>query len=67
MGFEGSCDGSDITNSRFAYCDKCKEGYINMEGICIKCSREQANCELCNYDEKEEGFNIFRCTFSPNK
>ena len=62
VGCDGSCDGSDFFNSRMVYCDVCKEGYINITGICIKCNQEQPFCELCNYDEKEGKFNIFRCT-----
>ena len=37
VGCQGECDSSDYSNSGFAYCKECKEGYYNLEGLCHEC------------------------------
>ena len=43
-------------------CDKCKEGFYNMQGICFNCTSELENCNKCSY-ENSPGSNkkIYKC------
>ena len=54
VGCKGECDGKDYSNSGFAYCQECKEGYYNLEGLCYKCEVGSPGCILCS-NEKETG------------
>ena len=53
---EGKCDGSNYAQTKFAFCEKegCKEGYYNLNGICIKCSEGTPHCSKCNYEMNED-------------
>ena len=37
IGCEGNCDASKYAKITNIICDNCKEGYYNIEGICIQC------------------------------
>jgi len=52
-GCEGSCDSSKYSITRNVLCDKCKEGYYNIEGICLQCSIGSPNCTNCSYEAYE--------------
>ena len=54
IGCKGECDSKDYSNSGFAYCQDCKEGYYNLEGLCYKCEIGSPGCVKCT-NEKEEG------------
>ena len=56
IGCEGNCNGTDYINSRFISCEKggCKEGYFNIEGICLNCSEGSPHCINCTYEVQEE-------------
>ena len=50
-GCAGNCDASRYENDRFVYCEKngCKEGYYELEGICLKCGDFEApGCKKCH-------------------
>ena len=53
VGCKGECDSSEYSKSGFAYCQECKEGYYNLEGICYKCEIGSPGCISCTYSEKE--------------
>ena len=54
MGCDGNCDSSRFENDRLVYCnDECKEGFYNLEGICLKCSMGSPGCKICNVTEIE--------------
>ena len=61
-GCKGECNSTDFINSGIAYCQECKEGYYNDDGICNKCSYSNSGCETCSY-ELEEGsyYKTFKC------
>ena len=59
-GCEGSCDAVDYGEIRNIYCDKCKDGYVNMEKFCVKCEIQQPHCFKCKYDNEKE-LDKFRC------
>ena len=62
IGCKGECDSSDFSNSGFAYCQKCKEGYYNIEGICHPCNEGSQGCAECTYKNEENDTNkIFKC------
>ena len=51
VGCGGNCDASRFENDRFVYCEKngCKEGYYELEGICLKCGAfESPGCKKCH-------------------
>ena len=56
IGCQGNCDGSNYVETRFAFCEKggCKEGYYNLNGICMKCGKSSPNCINCTYEVQEE-------------
>ncbi len=62
-GCKGSCDGSNYVTSSFAYCQECKEGYYNIEGICHMCNEGSPGCVNCTYEKDETDNNImkFKC------
>ena len=60
VGCKGSCDGSNYVTSSFAYCQECKEGYYNIEGICHECNEGSPGCSKCTY-EKENNIVKFKC------
>ena len=61
-GCEGSCDSSKYSITRNVLCDKCKEGYYNIEGICLQCSIGSPNCTNCSYEVYEgSDKKIFKC------
>ena len=59
-GCEGPCVGVDYGEIRNIYCDKCKDGYVNMEKFCVKCEMQQEYCFKCKYED-EKGLDKFRC------
>ena len=65
VGCEGECDGEDYSNNGIAYCQKCKDGYFNLEGICRSCDEESPGCLECNYNKDEDiidkRFNCTKC------
>ena len=62
VGCQGECDSSDYSNSGFAYCKECKEGYYNLEGLCHECEVGSPGCEECTYVYEETDENKrFRC------
>jgi hypothetical protein len=62
VGCQGECDSSDYSNSGFAYCKECKEGYYNLEGLCHECEVGSPGCEECTYVYEETSENkIFKC------
>ena len=61
---EGKCDGSNYAQTKFAFCEKegCKEGYYNLNGLCIKCSEGAPHCSKCTYEmNKDETIGKFIC------
>ena len=46
---------SRYENDRFAYCeeDKCKEGYYNLGGLCLKCDTTSQGCKTCKMVETQ--------------
>jgi hypothetical protein len=51
VGCGGNCDASKYENDRFVYCERnrCKEGYDELEGICLKCGDFEApGCKKCH-------------------
>ena len=61
IGCKGECNSSDYSNSGFAYCQECKEGFYNLEGICHKCSQGSPGCLECSYEKSEAGNKQFKC------
>ena len=62
VGCQGQCDASDYSNSGFAYCQECKEGYYNLEGLCYKCEIGSPGCKECTYVYEENSENKrFKC------
>ena len=62
VGCKGECDSSDYTNSGFAYCQECKEGFYNLEGICHSCNEGSPGCKECTYvKEKNDTVKKFKC------
>ena len=51
IGCGGNCDGSKYKEIGNVLCEenKCKEGYYNLEGICMKCSIGSEFCIKCSY------------------
>ena len=56
---EGKCDGSNFAQTKFAFCEKegCKEGYYNLNGLCIKCDEGAPHCSKCTYEMNEDETN----------
>ena len=50
LGCEGNCDSSKYNVIKTVLCDKCKEGYYSIEGICTLCSIGSENCVKCSYE-----------------
>jgi hypothetical protein len=51
VGCGGNCDASKYENDRFVYCERnrCKEGYYELEGLCLKCGDFEApGCKKCH-------------------
>ena len=65
IGCEGKCDGTNYKKTRNVFCeeDGCKEGYFNLNGVCMTCSEISSGCSKC---VKEETSNVenrnFKCT-----
>ena len=57
VGCGGKCDASRYENDRFAYCEKngCKEGYYEVEGLCLKCDTESPGCKTCYNKQTQMG------------
>ena len=57
IGCEGNCDGSNYINTGFAFCEKgdCKEGYYNLNGLCLQCNDGSTACSKCTYEVQEKG------------
>ena len=65
IGCGGNCDGSKYKEIRNILCEenKCKEGYYNLEGICLKCSVGSQYCEKCTYIAPyQSNIKEFKCT-----
>ena len=63
IGCKGNCDASDYSDSGFVYCDECKEGFYNVEGLCFICSTNSPGCTECTYEKQAETENKrFKCT-----
>ena len=63
IGCKGNCDSSSYSDSGFAYCEECKPGYYNVEGLCYKCSRGSDECVECTYEKEDNSDEkIFKCT-----
>ena len=59
---EGNCDGSRYSQIQTVLCDKCKEGYYNVEGFCIECSIGSDHCVKCSYEfSSESNKQIYTC------
>ena len=54
IGCKGECDSSDYSNSGFAYCQECKEGFYNLEGICHSCNEGSPGCKECTYVKEKK-------------
>ena len=67
IGCEGNCDGTNYAETRFAFCQKggCKEGFYNLNGICLNCSIGSPGCSKCSYEVQEEetegNFKCYEC------
>ena len=50
IGCGGNCDSSKYENDRLVYCEKnkCKEGFYELEGICLKCDSKSPGCKKCH-------------------
>ena len=60
--FEGNCDGSRYSQIKTVLCDKCKEGYYNVEGLCFECSIGSEHCAKCSYEfSPESNKQIYTC------
>ena len=51
IGCGGNCDSSKYKEINNILCEenKCKEGYYNLEGICVQCSIGSEYCSKCTY------------------
>jgi hypothetical protein len=59
---EGNCDGSRYNQIQKVLCDKCKEGYYNVEGFCIECSIGSEHCVKCSYElSSESNKHMYTC------
>ena len=62
IGCLGECDSTDYTTSGFAYCEKCKEGFYNLEGFCYQCEIGSPGCIKCTYEKEiEQESKRFKC------
>ena len=62
VGCKGECDGKDYSHSGFAYCQECKEGYYNLEGICKNCEKGSPYCKECTFEKELDSENKkFKC------
>ena len=50
-GCGGNCDATNYVKTRNVICEEnaCKEGYYNIEGMCIPCSKPVPYCGKCTY------------------
>lgn len=51
-GCEGECDSSKYSQTGFISCQKCKEGYYNLEGLCYTCNTGSPGCKECTFNYK---------------
>ena len=56
-GCEGSCEAINYAETRVVYCDNCKDGYVNMERICVKCEIQQPHCSNVNMTMRKNWIN----------
>ena len=65
IGCEGNCEGAlDDSHNFFPFCEKdgCKEGYFNVNGMCISCKEFDEGCSRCSYEVPEnEYLEEFKC------
>jgi len=58
----GNCDGSKYNEIETVLCDKCKEGYYSIKGICFNCTDGSENCVKCSYEASSESdMYIYTC------
>ena len=61
VGCKGECTISDSGYVN-TYCQECEEGYVNLDGECIKCQDYDSGCSVCIYDENTEpGYSSLKC------
>jgi len=59
---EGNCDSSRYSQIQRVLCDKCKEGYYSIEGICTRCDVGSPWCAKCSYEfSLERNKKIYTC------
>ena len=61
-GCEGECDSSKYSQTGFISCQKCKEGYYNLEGLCYTCNTGSPGCKECTYEKEEGSITRFKCS-----
>ena len=62
VGCKGECDSSKYSQTGFATCQNCKDGYYNLEGLCYSCNVGSPGCKNCTYEfEEETNITRFKC------
>ena len=64
IGCGGNCDGSKYKEIGNILCEEngCKDGYYNLEGICLNCSIGSEYCKKCTYlAPYENGIKEYEC------
>ena len=62
IGCEGSCDATNYLNDRNIMCDKCKEGFYNLNGICFNCTYGSPGCKSCTVEINGNNEAEYICT-----
>ena len=68
IGCGGNCKAINFNKERFVECNlnDCKTGYINLNGICVRCSDESPNCKTCDINveidnKNQKNYSSFIC------
>ena len=65
IGCGGKCESSKYNKISNVLCEEngCKEGYYNLDGICIECFKDSEHCTNCTYiapsGSQKKDFNVF--------
>jgi hypothetical protein len=63
VGCQGNCDASNYLQTRNVICNKndCGEGYYNLNGICLSCSKGSKGCKKCSITLNENNEEVYNC------
>ena len=63
VGCEGNCDASNYLQTRNVICNKndCRDGYYNLNGICLSCSKGSKGCKKCTITLNEINKEVYNC------